>query len=125
MSTLEATLETLERKLKSAGELNVTILEKTDDNDEAKQEECRNALENKMKLQTPIKKIERPIAKHRKGDPCVGAAAASGSQAVPADKGVNLPKYDIAKFSGPNKDCNPFHDKFMSAVDSNVSSPDF
>ena len=55
----------------------------------------------------------------------VVAAGARGSQAVLANKGVKMPKYDLPKFSGQYKDWIPFHDQSKSAVDKNVSIPDF
>ena len=52
-----------------------------------------------MKIQTQIKKQERLIAKHQREDPSVVAAAASGSEAVPAHEGVNMLKQNFPMFS--------------------------
>ena len=80
MTPLEATLEILNTKLKSAVKLNATTLEKIPNNDEAMQEEIDAALDFEMKVQTRIKKTERLIVKHNKPGPVQVGAISKAQQ---------------------------------------------
>ena len=118
LSTLHALKQQMERKLEFAYDLNEAIMNKTDETQTAIENECDTASDLELKIQTQLKDIERLLERI---DPPEGTSGVSPSS---RSTGLEMPEFDLPKFSGKYKDWIPFHDQFTSAVDRSTAISD-
>ena len=115
VAVLEAMQDMMEKKLEQAYQLTSSIMDKLGA-DQA-------ASEFELRIQIQIKEIERLYEKL--DPPRVDQAVSSQmSASVPKSSGLEMPKFDLPKFSGKYKDSIPFFDQFKSAINMHDAIPD-
>ncbi len=119
-------------RLAKMQELNAVILGKTKNTDEAQNTEQEAAEEMIERIRTQAAKVERLLERSAVADAAPLANSSTLLSTTPVDaaipshsrRGINLPKFDLPKFSGKLKDWVPFYDQFMASVDANETIGD-
>ena len=118
---LEARQTTLEMKLNECTTLNAAIWDQTPSTDPEMENELMAAEEFHMKILTQINKIKKFLAQHN--TPTVGTLD-NASSSRSGSNNLKMPKFDLPKFDGKYEKWTPFHEQFMTSVDSNANLPD-